>query len=165
MKKKIVFSFIFFVMLVNISYVIFEQSKNTSPDNTAVVKLENAPCKSINSAEINAIEEEIESTTEFVEAEPVEKNTKAVTSLQEVVAEYFDVENISSITISQQTEEHAQGEFGQNWWLAFNDDNGVWRIITSGCSYINCHEISGYDFPTEMAPICWDTSNNQLVNR
>lgn len=160
------FSLILLIILVSAGYVLFAQSKYLSSDSIISVEIENAPCISTSSAKIKKIEEKIENTTESVDSELVEKDDRKETvTLQEVVAEYFAVANLSSITIGQQTETHAQGELSQNWWLAFNDYNDGWRIITSGCSYINCHEISGYDFPTEMAPICWDTSNNQLVNR
>lgn len=166
MKIKLVFGLILLFTLVSAVYAVLSQSKFFSPDSTNLVELENPPSTSTHSAEIKNIEEKIENTTELVEAEPTEKNdAKAMSSLQQVVAEFFDVENLPSSTISQQTETHAQGEFGQKWWLAFNDKNDGWKVVASGCSYINCGEISEYNFPTEMAPVCWDTNNNKLVNR
>lgn len=166
MKIKLVFSLILLVLLVIAGYAVFAQSKNFSLESTGLVELENTPCTSINSAEFKENDEKIENTTESVDAELVEKNnTKTIRPLQEVVAEHFTLKNPSDITISQQTKTHAQGEFDQKWWLAFNDKNDGWKVVASGCSYINCGEISEYNFPTEMAPVCWDTNSNKLVNR
>jgi len=105
----------------------------------------------------------IDETTDFDSF--AENNSNELVSLQEIVGDYFSIKNSAIITISQQTDTHAQGEFNQKWWLAFNDTNDGWKIIASGCSYINCDEISGFNFPSEMAPVCWDVNKNQLINR
>lgn len=83
--------------------------------------------------------------------------------LMQSITSYFGCSE-SAITINYQTSNHAQGQFGQKWWLAVNGNSG-WRIIASGTSYINCSDISGYNFPTHMAPACWDYATNQLINR
>lgn len=86
-----------------------------------------------------------------------------VSSLQQSIANYFG-SSATSITINYQTDSHAQGHYGQKWWLAVNASND-WEVIASGTSYISCSDISGYNFPTNMAPACWDYATNQLVNR
>lgn len=58
-----------------------------------------------------------------------------------------------------------KGQVGQKWWLAIYSSTSGWRVVATDGSYINCADITGYDFPSDMAPACWDYSSNQLINR
>jgi len=84
--------------------------------------------------------------------------------LATAVMSYFKLSNQENINIINQTVTHAQGQVGQKWWLAVNARSG-WKIVASGTSYINCNDISGFNFPSSMAPACWDNATNQLINR
>jgi len=157
---------VFIFVLATVSYSVFVRSRISSPDIGEIVHVQSSSCLSPDFTEIKNNDEDKENINNTVNSVFVEEyDIKEKVSLQKIVADYFTVENPSSIMISQQTKTHAQGEFGQNWWLAYNDEDSGWKIIASGCSYINCNEISEYDFPSEMAPVCWDTSNNQLIDR
>ncbi len=159
MKILIFFSFVFIGLASIIIYKGYLQSID-SITNNAIVNIEHSPCASpnLNDNTDKKIEKDVLNSIE-------NNDIKEQLSLENIVANYFDVKKSSNIIISHQTEIHAQGEFGQKWWLAFNDKEDGWTIIATGCSYINCHEINGYDFPSEMVPVCWDTNSNQLINQ
>lgn len=128
-------------------------------NNNSLVNTEFSPCASLyldeEKEEVKKIAPEFNEVGDFSEK----------SALENILGTHFNVKNISDIVISQQTEFYAQGEYGQHWWLAFNDREDGWYIVATGCSYINCDEIEGYNFPSEMAPVCWDSKNNQLITR
>ena len=85
-------------------------------------------------------------------------------SLTEALVNYFKLSNQDNVNIINQSATHAQGQVGQKWWLAVKAKNG-WKIVATGTSYINCNDIAGFNFPSSMAPACWDNATNQLINR
>lgn len=80
------------------------------------------------------------------------------------VSEYYETP-ISPEAITASSKSHAQGEYGNEWWLACKTDSETWEVVASGCSYINCAEIKNYDFPIDMVPVCWDNTKNDLLFR
>lgn len=163
MKKAIIISLSMIIIFTFLSYQAYSQNQEISNSNSTLEKTLIAPCES---PKVNDKNDQ--------EILKVEKNNKVFDedidlnedlTLKNVLDTYFNTMNLAGVVISHQTETHAQGEFGQNWWLAFNDKKDGWYIVSTGCSYISCDEIEGYNFPSEMAPVCWDSKNNQLVTQ
>ena len=143
------------------TYLAYFQNKETVHTRAAIENVEISPCPSPPVEKDAQRKSANEAETTATDVNDLNESS----ALQNVVAAYFKVKNPSDISIDQQSEVHAQGEFGQKWWLAFNDDTLGWHIVTTGCSYIECDEIAGYNFPSEMAPKCWNSAQNQLITR
>jgi len=56
------------------------------------------------------------------------------------------------------------GEISGGWFLAYHD-NGDWIIVADGNGTVMCEKIEPYNFPTTMAPECWDEVNGELITR
>ncbi len=48
------------------------------------------------------------------------------------------------------------------WWLAI-EKNDQWKVVLDGYSYVNCKDITPYNFPSSIVPACW--GKNTLINR
>jgi len=166
MKKIFIFGLILIISISTISYYTYSRKVQVSNNNNSLVNVDNSPC-SPPPPEKNTNEEktEVKDDSKVIPKVTDVNNFNEKSTLQKIVSTYFNVKNPSDITISQQTNTHAQGEFEQKWWLAFNDNKHGWKVIATGCSYINCHEINGYNFPLEMVPVCWDIKSNQLITQ
>jgi len=53
---------------------------------------------------------------------------------------------------------------GGAMWLAYNDGE-KWLLIFDGQGAIPCEAIDPYNFPTDMAPECWNEATSQLIKR
>ena len=56
------------------------------------------------------------------------------------------------------------GEISGAMWLAYRNQ-GTWEIVFDGNGTVPCANIEPYNFPTQMAPECWDESTSQLIVR
>lgn len=91
--------------------------------------------------------------------------TTLYSELELELMDFFKTTDCKKININLQNQTHAQGEVGKKWWLAYRSKKMNWEIVASGYSYIDCADISGYNFPSAMAPACWDYHSNQLISR
>ena len=89
-----------------------------------------------------------------------------IDQLTKSLIKYFQLDNDNNLAITAQTAKHAQGQLDTKWWLAiYSATTNDWRVVASGSSYINCADIVGYHFPSDMVPACWDYGSNQLIER
>lgn len=77
----------------------------------------------------------------------------------------------TEISVSKNTGTHASGsvrfagEMGGGMWLAYKDGKD-WTITYDGHGTIPCSAVDNpYNFPTDMAPECWDETTGSLVTR
>ena len=96
--------------------------------------------------------------------EPTVTSETSNAQLLAALSEYYEAP-ISPETITATSKNHAQGERGNEWWLACKTCSENWEVVATGYSYVNCSDISSYDFPTDMVPVCWDNAENALVFR
>lgn len=59
---------------------------------------------------------------------------------------------------------HFSGEMGGGWFLAYKQNNQM-IIVADGNGTVPCENIEPYDFPTDLAPECWNEATGVLITR
>jgi len=118
-------------------------------------------------------DKEDESEDEEAEEEPAADNVEGgdIEPFQELFGEKFgeDPSDIN-IEINKNTGTHVQGlvnirgEIGGGWFLAAKVD-GEWVIAADGNGVVMCDLIEPYDFPSDLAPECWDEETQAVIFR
>ncbi len=57
-----------------------------------------------------------------------------------------------------------EDEIGGGWWLAAKVA-GKWKIVADGNGTVSCSDIEPYDFPSDMAPYCYDEESGEMIDR
>lgn len=76
----------------------------------------------------------------------------------------------TEISVSKNTGTHATGsvrfagEMGGGMWLAYKDGEN-WIVTYDGQGTIPCSAVDPYNFPTDIAPECWDETTSSLITR
>ena len=76
----------------------------------------------------------------------------------------------TDISINEITANHASGvvkfagEIAGGWFLAAKT-TGDWQIVADGNGTVICADIDPFNFPTTMAPECWDDTTQTLITR
>lgn len=76
----------------------------------------------------------------------------------------------TDISINEISANHASGvvkfagEISGGWFLAAKT-TGDWQIVADGNGTVMCGDIDPFNFPTTMAPECWDDSTQTLITR
>lgn len=104
-------------------------------------------------------------------ATPTPKTESDLEQIKKALAKkYSKLVNEVTVTIDQSTATHAAGgvafaeEVGGGWWLAYKDTSS-WIIVDDGNGTVSCQKIEPYNFPTSMAPECWNEATNTLITR
>lgn len=114
----------------------------------------------------------LEPTTPPAETESDSETKSDEDKIRQVLADKYDrtVEE-TEVSVSKNIGTHASGsvrfagEMGGGMWLAYKDGDN-WIITYDGHGTIPCSAVNNpYNFPTDMAPECWNETTNSLITR
>lgn len=84
-------------------------------------------------------------------------------AIRAALIERFGVsEDEADIALAANTGLHAKGEVGEEYFLAYKEENS-WIILYVGLANPPCQAIFSAQFPVEMVPECVDEENNTVI--
>lgn len=147
------------VKIIALALMIWLLSACVSQKETVIGEEINEP---MITAQVNGASLQI-TPTPFLPEPAISPSVNDDVAIRAALTEQFGFsEDDTGIALAKNTGMHAKGEIGEEYFLAYKDEDS-WIIVYKGLANPPCQAIIDSQFPVEMVPECMDEENNVVI--